>query len=148
MGDSIATLEYVQIVHTLYPMLEHGLNHQDLLRNDCHNWSSAQHLCNREVVMCLEHLRSRPDEQVEMTMATKIYLSICGDYIDIFLNHQLDLQTIIFYYARVSFFLYWRLWLKFGHHGVRGNNQRLSWDNTISSQSFYDIQMSVHFLCF
>lgn len=104
IGNSIATLEHIEMMYKLYTISEHGLNHEDLLRTDRQNWSSAQRLCNRKVVSCLEDMRVRGDGRLEMTLATEVYLSICADYIDIFLNHRLDLRSRIVKCAKVSFF--------------------------------------------
>lgn len=45
------------------------------------------------------------------------------------------------------FFHLWKLWIKYGNHGVCGNTKNLNLqDNFISSQCFLDIQISSHFV--
>jgi hypothetical protein len=84
----------------------------------------------------------------ERTLTTEYYLQICGDYIDIFLSRTLDLRGRIVCAAKVScFFRIWKLWLKYGDHGVLGNNKSVSTQESfVSQQCFVDIQLSCHFV--
>ena len=53
-----------------------------------------------------------------------MYLSICADYIDIFLSVSLTLRQRVVLASKVSFFFrIWKLWFKYGNHAVGGNTK-------------------------
>lgn len=89
----------IQVVE-IYDVLEHGLTLEDIKRTDRQNWASAQHLCSRKVVTCLRKLKRRKYACFELYVGTKIYLTICGDYVDIFLNTTFSLKRELFYVAK------------------------------------------------
>jgi hypothetical protein len=84
----------------------------------------------------------------ERTLDTQTYLSICNNYIDLFMSPLLDLRSKIVVATRGFFFLrLWRLWIKHGSHGVGGNSMTITLaDCFVSNQCFIDITMSCHFI--
>ncbi|CAM6105892.1 unnamed protein product [Calypogeia fissa] len=147
-GAQVAMLTHVEHVYKLYDEKDHGLNSEDIARTDRQNWASAQRLCSRKVGCCLKMLRERKDAKVEQTLGTELYLSICADYMDIFMNTGLTLRQRIVLCGKVGFFFrLWRLWCFHGNHAVGGNTQPINFgSNCIPMQTFLDIQISVHFV--
>src|SRR5450759_3738913 len=93
-------------------------------------------------------LRLRKDARVERSLGTEMYTTICGDYLDVFMNTSLTLRQRIVLCGKVGFFFrLWRLWCFHGNHAVGGNTQPISFvKNCIPMQTFLDIQMSIHFV--
>lgn len=93
-------------------------------------------------------LRERGDARADRTFGTEVYISICADYIDIFLNTRLSLRDRILQCGKVGFFFrLWRLWCFHGNHSVGGYAQNINFGNScIPIQTFLDIQISVHFV--
>lgn len=57
-------------------------------------------------------LRERQDTRIERTLGTEIYIAICADYLDIFMNPCLTLRERVVLCGKVSFFL------DFGDYGA------------------------------
>src|SRR5450759_4435948 len=148
MGTGVAELGHLVTISTLYDIKDHKLNAEDTKRTDRQNWASAQRLSSRKVTSTLKKCRLRQDARVELTLGTEMYLTICGDYIDIFLNTTLTLRGRVVLCGKVSFFFrLWQLWCFHGNHKVGGNTQPISFGrNCVPIQTFLDIQMSVHFV--
>ena len=148
LGSEMARLSHFIHLYDLYEVADHGLNHEDILRTDRQNWASAQRLCSPKVIQTLRLLRLRKDARVELTLGTELYMRICADYLDIFLNTTLSLRERIVLCGKVGFFFrIWRLWCFHGNHKVGGNTQSITFaKNCIPMQTFLDIQMSVHFV--
>lgn len=148
LGGDLALHQHICQVFNRYTFDEHGLLQEDYERNDRQNWASAQRLCSTKVRDCLRRLRSAEDVHMERTVATEMYLEICADYIDIFLSPRDDLVARIVKAAKVSFFFrIWKLWIKYGNHGILGDSERVNSNvHFISQQCFIDVQLSCHFV--
>lgn len=148
LGDHVASLCHFVTLCELYKPDEHGLNREDILRTDRQNWASGQRLCSRKVANCLQMLRERQDTRIERTLGTEIYITICADYLDIFMNPCLTLRERVVLCGKVSFFFrLWRLWCFHGNHTIGGNTLPITFATScIPMQTFLDIQMSVHFV--
>ena len=147
LGMDVACIQHIEGIYNKFKLEEHGLKQEDIVRKDRQNWGSAQRICQQRVQNCLEVVRGMGMHQ-ERTLGTQTYLSICSDYIDLFLSPLLDLRSKIVVAARVCFFLrLWRLWIKHGNHGVGGNSMTVTLaDCFVSNQCFIDITMSCHFI--
>jgi hypothetical protein len=53
-----------------------------------------------------QHGLKQEDIHQELTLATKLYMEICGSYIDIFLSITLDLRSRVVLASKVSFFFW------------------------------------------
>ncbi len=150
MGVVVVEFNHVKVVESLYHMLEHGLTKVDIDRTDRQNWASAQRLCSRKVIACLGMIRERDDVQAEQTLGTEMYLSICADYLDIFMNTSLTLRQRVVLCGKVGFFFrLWRLWCFHGSHTVGGHTLPVTFGECcIPMQSVLDIQMFVHVVVF
>jgi hypothetical protein len=147
LGGDVCMLEHVGAIYNKFTQDEHGLRQGDIDRTDRQNWASAQRLCQKKVTDCLAKVRLACDVQRERTIGTEYYLSVVGDYIDIFASPSLDLRSRLVLASKVSFFFrLWKLWFKYGDHSVLGNTASFSVkENFISQQSFIDVQLSCHF---
>ena len=82
----------------------------------------------------MRKLRLTSHVHQEGTLGTKMYLQICGDYIDMFLSIRLDLQSRMVLVAKMSFFFrLWKLWIKHGDHGVLGNSKSVNAQESFTS---------------
>jgi len=92
MGSKMVNISHLVMVSEQFQSHEHGMTLEDIKRIDRQNWASAQRLCSRKVIRCLCRLRTENNHVKEMCAGTETYLTICADYIDIFLNTALTLR--------------------------------------------------------
>jgi hypothetical protein len=104
LGMDVVCIQHIEGIYNKFKLEEHGLKQEDIVRKDIQNWGSAQRICQQRVQKCLEVVRGMGMHQ-ERTLDTQTYLSICSDYIDLFLSPLLDLRSKIVVAARVCFFL-------------------------------------------
>jgi hypothetical protein len=75
LGVELASISHLAQVFDMYSIAEHGLTMEDIKRTDRQNWTSAQRLCSRKVVLCLQKLRSRKDARF-----TGVLIHMCRLY--------------------------------------------------------------------
>lgn len=46
LGAEVAAFSHINHVYELYDAKDHAMNHEDVLRSDRQNWTSAQRLCS------------------------------------------------------------------------------------------------------
>jgi hypothetical protein len=127
LGADVCHLDHIGQVYQKFGIDQHGLRKEDVERTDRQNWASAQRICAKKARTCLQELRTCRDAHQERTLGTELYLSICADYIDIFLSVSLTLRERVVLASKVSFFFrIWKLWFHHGDHGVGGNTKKLT----------------------
>ena len=92
LGADVCFLDHLGQVYQKFAIDQHGLRKEDVQRTDRQNWASAQCICAKKARACLHDLRTSRDAHQERTLGTEMYLSICADYIDIFLSVSLTLR--------------------------------------------------------
>ena len=148
LGFDVCYLDHLGQVYQKFALDQHGLRKEDVQRTDRQNWASAQHICVLKARTCLHDLRMGRNAHHERTLGTELYLKICIDYISIFLSISLSLRERVVLAAKVSFFFrIWKLWFKYGDHGVEGNTKTLTLQECfVSNQCYLDVQLSCHFV--
>ena len=127
LGADVCYLDHMGMVYQNFSVDEHGLRKEDVQCTGRQNWASAQRICAQKARTCLHELRSGRDAHQQRTLGIELYLEICADYISIFLSVSLSLRDRIVLAGKVSFFFrIWKLWFKYGDHGVGGNTKTLT----------------------
>ena len=115
LGADVCYLDHLGQVYQRFGIDQHGLRKEDVERTNRQNWASAQRICAKKARTCLQELRTTRDAHQERTLGTELYLSICADYIDIFLSVSLTLRERVVLAGKVSFFFrIWKLWFSHG----------------------------------
>jgi len=148
LGADVCHLDHIGQVYQKFGIDQHGLRKEDVEGTDRQNWASAQRICAKKARTCLQELRTCRDAHQERTLGIELYLSICVDYIDIFLSVSLTLRERVVLASKVSFFFrIWKLWFHHGDHGVGGNTKKLTLQECfVSNQCYLDVQLSCHFV--
>ena len=148
LGADVCYLDHLGQVYQKFSIDQYGLRKEDVQRTDRQNWASAQRICAKKARTCLQELRTGRDAHQERTLGTELYLSICADYIDIFLSISLSLRERVVLASKVSFFFrIWKLWFQHGDHGIGGNTKTPTLQECfVSNQCYLDVQLSCHFV--
>ena len=93
MGDLIAN--HIQLVYETFGEHVHGLSLEDIDRQDCQNWRTAQKLAFKVIRDCLQHLidgrvDGRPADP--LLIDTKLYLLVVFYYVEIFCSPVASLR--------------------------------------------------------
>ena len=140
IGENLCHMNHLQLLYQNNEIsrMEHGLQQQDIDRQDRMNWESAQRALFPKVRTALKKINDgevRPQENVSGTI---VYLRLVWHYVELFYSLEASLLERVKYASYVANFLrIWRGWI----HQSESKTLR---ENFVSRETYQDIILSCH----